>query len=248
MQVMHKYHHSFLCTWTKQYVPVLFLPSILILWLFLFAACGNNSTTTTDSKQLLKQAQDAMKQVKSYHFTLTTSNPGHGSGITLLTADGDTQAPDKVSAKGTVNLYGTTQQVNIIALGQNQYYTDPFTGKWTPITSVINPSTFADPQSGIGAILGQVQQPGSATDSSVDGRRCWSITGKLSTQYIAGLVGSSPSSNGTVDTTVCIGKSDHLPYQIQLKGKAIQDDTDQTMRTIKFSKFNEEIDIKAPQL
>jgi hypothetical protein len=246
-QIMQKYQHFSLCTRTKHYFSVLLLPGILILWLFLFTACDNNSTTTSDSRQLLNQAQAAMKQVNSYHFTLTTDHPGTGSGIELLTADGDTQAPDKVAAKSTVSLAGITTQVKIIAIGQKQYYTDPLTGQWTPITSVIDPSTFADPQSGIGTILGQIQQPGPATDSSVDGKSCWSITGKLSTQYIARLVGSSPSSNSAVDTTVCIGKSDHLPYQIQLKGVAIQGDTSQTIRTIKLSKFNESVTIQAPQ-
>jgi hypothetical protein len=245
---MQKYQDTSLRMRTKQHVPVLLLPSILVTWLFLFAACNNNSTTTPNSQQLLNQARDAMKQVKSYHFTFTTDNLGTGSEIEFLTADGDTQAPDKVSAKSTVNLYGMTTPVKVIAIDQKQYYTDPFTGKWTPITSVINPRIFADPQSGIGAILGQIQQPEPATDSSVDGKSCWSITGKLSAQYIASLVDIAPSSNGTVDTTVCIGKSDHLPYQVQLKGKVIQSDTNQTMRTVKFSKFNENVSIQAPQL
>jgi len=246
---MYKSTHSFSHINNKHRVASFSLFAILLTLFFLLTACGE-TTDIPDSKQLLQQAQDAMKQVNSYHFNLTTDHPGNASGadIQIQNADGDVLAPDKIQAKGTVNLQGFTAQVNIIAIGQNQYYTDPLTGKWTPISSVVDPHKLADPQAGVGALLGNIQNPGTATDSSVDGQSCWSIEGQLSTQYIAGIIGSAQPTNPTVKTKVCIGKSDHRPYQLVINGVVVQSDTAQTTRTIKFSKFNESITIQAPQI
>jgi hypothetical protein len=244
---MQKYTHVSSYTSMKQKVSFVSLYSVLLILLFLLTACGDSDKASIpDSQQLLNQAQDAMKQVNSYHFTLATSHPGTSSGINIQTADGDVLAPDKIKAKGNVDLQGFTAQVTIIAIGQKQYYTDPLTGIWKPISSVVDPRTLADPQAGIGALLGHIQHPGTATDSSIDGNSCWSITGQLESQYIAGIVGNAQATNTNVNTTVCIGKSDHRPYQIQINGKALQGDNVQTVRTIKFSKFNETITIQAP--
>ena len=68
----------------------------------------------------------------------------------------------------------------------------------------------------------------------------------MSSQYIAGITGESQATSSDVNTTVCIGKTDHYPYQLQITGVAIQGDGPQTARTIDFSKFNEAITIQAP--
>ena len=248
---MYKHTQSFPHTNNKHQMAFFSLFGILLTLFFLLTACGDsNNTNIPDSQQLLNQARDAMKQVKSYHFNLTTDHPGNASGndIEIQKADGDVLTPDKIQAKGTGNFYGFTADVSIIAIGQQQYYTNPLLGNWTQTSSVIDPHKLADPQAGISALLGNIQQPGKATDSSVDGNSCWSISGQLSTEYIAGIIGSSKPTNPTVNTTVCIGKSDHLPYQLQINGIVIQSDSAQTTRTIKFSKFNESITIQAPKV
>ena len=233
---------------TKPQAAFFSLFGVLLTVFFLLTACNEN-TDIPDSRQLLNQARDAMKQVNSYHFTLTTDHAGTaiGTDVQIQKADGDVLAPDKIQAKGLINLQGFTAQLSIVAIGDQQYYTDPITGRWRPTSSVVDPRKFADPQAGVGALLGNIQQPNKATDSTVDGQNCWSITGQLSTQYIAGIIGTSAPKNANVNTTVCIGKSDHRPYQIQINGIVTQSDTPQTTRTIKFSKFNETITIAAPQ-
>jgi hypothetical protein len=240
---MHKYTRAFSYTNTKIFS---LLGILLALFLLLTACDENNNANTPDSKQLLQQSQEAMKQVNSYHFTLATDHPGSSTGIEIQSADGDVLAPDKIKAKGTINLQGFTTQTNFIAIGQQQYYTDPLTQRWTPTTDVIDPHKLADPQAGIGALIGNIQQPGPATDSSVDGNSCWSITGQLSAEFIASMIGNAAAQKGNVSTTVCLGKSDHRPYQLKINGKVIQGDSTQTTRTIKFSKFNENITIQAP--
>ena len=88
------------------------LCGLFLILLFLLAACGDSPTISVpDSQQLLNQARDAMKQVNSYHFSLTTAHPGTGGGITIQTADGDALAPDKIKAKANVDLQGITETI-----------------------------------------------------------------------------------------------------------------------------------------
>jgi hypothetical protein len=220
---------------------------VLLMLFFLLTACGEEGSTP-DSKQLLTQAQEAMKQVNTYHFNLKTDSAGVGSAqdINIQTAEGDVKAPDRIKATGTISYQGfTVPGVTVIAVGEKDYYTDPLTRQWKS-TSGFDARTLANPQAGVSILLGGIQQPGVPTSSSVDNRDCWSIAGKLSTQYIAGIIGSSAAKSGNVDTTVCIGKSDHRLYQIEIKGIVIQGDSDQTKRTITFSKFNDPVTIEAP--
>lgn len=220
---------------------------VLLTLFFLLTACGEGNSTP-DSKQLLAQAQDAMRQVNSYHFNLKTDSPGSGVGsdINIQTADGDVKAPDRIKAAGTISYQGfTVAGVTVIAIGKLDYYTDPITRQWKSTTG-LDARTLADPQAGVTILLGGIQQPSAPTDSSVDGQSCWSINGQLSTQYIAGIIGSSTAKSGNVNVTVCIGKSDHRTYQIEIKGIVIDGDSDQTKRTIKFSDFGKAVTIEAP--
>ena len=85
---MQKSTHSFSYTNDKHRAAFFSFFAILLTLFFLLTACGDNNSGVPDSKQLLQQAQDAMKQVNSYHFTLTTDHPGSGSSIDIQNADG----------------------------------------------------------------------------------------------------------------------------------------------------------------
>src|SRR5581483_7231285 len=122
-------------------------------------------------------------------------------------------------------------------IGDKQYITDPITGKWTEAPGVFDPRTLSNPQTGISAILGHIQNPSTPTDSNVDGTPCWSTSGTLDAKYLSGITGNSGAAAGnTVNVTTCIGKSDKLPYLIKMSGVAVQGDTDKTVRTFKLSK------------
>ena len=224
------------------------LPAILgILALVLtLAACGGSSNNVPDTHQLITQAQAAIQKVQSYHFNLAVDNPGSGAALIIKTADGDVLVPDKLKATANVLVFGNVVQVQIIAIGDKQYVTDPITNKWMHTSGLLDPRTLSDPKTGIAAILGHIQNPGTPTDANVDGKSCWSIDGTLDAKYLAGITGGG-APTGTMDKiNTCIGKSDKLPYVIKITGIAAPDDTDKTARTIKLSKFNENLTITAP--
>ena len=224
------------------------LPAILgLLALVLtLAACGGSSNNVPDTHQLITQAQAAIQKVQSYHFNLAVDNPGTGAALIIKTADGDVLVPDKLKATANVLVFGNVVQVQIIAIGDKQYVTDPITNKWMHTSGLLDPRTLSDPKTGIAAILGHIQNPGTPTDANVDGKSCWSIDGTLDAKYLAGITGGG-APTGTMDKiNTCIGKSDKLPYVIKITGIAAPGDTDKTARTIKLSKFNENLTITAP--
>ncbi len=187
-----------------------------------------------------------IKKVTSYHFNLVVDNPGSGSLLAIKDADGDILVPDKLKANADALVFNNLVKVQLISIGQKQYVTDPITGTWTSTTGLLDPRTLSDPQTGVAAILGHIQNPGAPTDSSVDGKPCWSINGKLETKYLTGITGGGVPQGSTVDVATCIGKTDNLPYMIRINGPAVQGDSNKTVRTFKLSKFNESLTIIAP--
>lgn len=222
--------------WRKR---LLALPGLLALALLL-VACGGSNNSTPSAQTLIKNAQAAIKKVTAYHFNLQSQNAGTTGNLPISAADGDIKVPDRLKATATIQ----GSAVQIIAIGNKQYIN--LFGGWQTTTGLLDPRTLSDPQSGVAAILGHIQNPGQPTDSSVNGTPCWHIDGKLDPVYLAGITGGGAPS-GTMDSvSTCIGKSDNLPYQIVINGQAAQGDTAQTKRTITLSKFNENITINPP--
>lgn len=209
----------------------------------LLAACGGSSTAP-DVHQLIKDAQAAIQRVTSYHFKLVTANPGTGTTLPITNAEGDILVPDKLKANANVLFAGNNVQVQIIAIGNQQYIL--LFGTWQATTGLLNPQTLSDPQKGVAAILGHIQNPSTPSDSNVGGKPCWKVNGKLDPAYLAGITGGGAPAGTTDDISTCIGKGDNLPYQIIIKGPAAAGDTANTVRTFLLSNFDEQVTIEAP--
>lgn len=224
-------------------LATVYLACLLAVVLALSACGGSNAPT---AQQLIKNAQAAIQKVKSYHFNLVVDNPGQGGVLTIKTADGDVLVPDKLQAKANALVFGSVVNVRIIAIGDKQYVTDPITGSWMAASGLLDPRTLSDPKTGVGAILGHVQNPSTPTDANVDGTACWNINGTLDAKYLAGITGGTAPTGSIVAVTTCIGKADNLPYLMRLSGIAAKGDTAKTVRTFKLSKFGETLVITAP--
>lgn len=234
---MHKQHTL------PRLLRILFPLTILIV---LLGACGGDNSSAPDAHQLLTAAKAAIQKVTSYHFNLAVDNPGTSGTLPIKSADGDILVPDKLKANATALLLGSVVQVQIIAIGTQQYVTNPLTGTWTPTTGLLDPRTLSDPQQGVSAILGHIQNPTTPKDDTVSGTPCWSIDGTLDATYLAGITGGGAPAGTMVAITTCIGKSDKLPYLIRLNGIASAGDSSKTARTFKLSKFGETLTITAP--
>jgi LppX_LprAFG lipoprotein len=226
--------------------PLYTLCVMLALALLLMACGGDNKTPTPSAQQLIKDAQTAIQKVTAYHFNLKAENIGTDSTLPIQSADGDIVVPDKLQANANVLFSGAVVQAQIVAIGDDEYLN--ILGTWQKTSELLDPRVLSDPQTGVSAILGHLQNPSTPVDSTTNNTPCWSITGKLDASYLAGITGGGAPAGTLDDVTTCIGKSDKLPYLILIKGISATGDTTQTTRTLALSKFNEHITINAPTI
>ncbi|HEY1354437.1 MAG TPA: LppX_LprAFG lipoprotein [Ktedonobacteraceae bacterium] len=223
-------------------VIALFSSSLALVALLM--GCGGSNPSAPSARQLIRDAQVAIGKVTAYHFTLKSQNIGTTGSLPIQSADGDIVVPDRLQANADVVFNGGSAQAQIIAIGNTQYVN--VLGSWQQTSGLLDPRVLSDPQTGVAALLGHVQNPDTPAESSSNGTPCWNINGKLQASYLAGITGGGVPAGTTDDVTVCIGKNDMRPYLIVVKGIAATGDTAQTVRTFTLSKFNEQITIVPP--
>lgn len=236
----------------------LFVLIICSFCLFLIAGCGlpwqKASASSLGAKptaqQLLKAVQQQFRAVTSFHVTMKTSNLGTTSSaqIEIRDADGDVLMPDKIRAQASVLLSGQPVTVNLISVDGHQFITDPITGQWRVVTGVLDPRALTNPDTGLISLAGKLQNVTGPVSDSVNGNACWRVNGTLDAKYLAFFTGGGVPAGTTLQTSICAGGTDNLPYQISVVGMAAAGDTIQTTRTFFISKYNETLSIVAPQV
>jgi LppX_LprAFG lipoprotein len=213
------------------------------------AAVVSSLGSKPTAQQLLNTIQKNFRTVATFHVTLKVDNLGttSGSQIQIRTADGDVIMPDKVKAQANVLFSGQPVTVKLISIGNIQYLTDPITGQWRVVKGVLNASTLTNPDTGIISLAGKLQNVTGPTDDAVNGTPCWRVNGLMEAKYLAFFTGGGVPASTMLQTSVCVGKADGLPYQLSVVGQAAKSDTLQTSRTFTISGYNENITITAPQ-
>ena len=215
---------------------------------------SSSSASSSDSKptaeQVLTAIQKNFRSVSSFHVIMKVDNLGttSGSQIQIRSADGDVIMPDKVKAQANVLFSGQPVTVKLISIGNSQYLTDPITGQWRVVKGVLNASTLTNPDTGIISLSSKLQNVTGPTDDTVNGIPCWRVNGSLDAKYLAFLTGGGVPTGTMLQTSVCAGQADGLPYQLSLVGLAAKSDTLQTSRTFNISGYNEHAAISVPQI
>lgn len=201
------------------------------------------------AQQVLNTIQKNFRSVTTFHVTLKVDNLGNTTGnqIQIRTADGDVIMPDKVKAQANVLFSGQPVTVKLISIGNIQYLTDPITGQWRVVKGVLNASTLTNPDTGLISLASKLQNVTGPTDDVVNGTPCWRVNGLMDAKYLAFFTGGGVPAGTMLQTSVCGGKADGLPYQLSVVGQAAKTDTSQTTRTFTISGYNENITITAPQ-
>lgn len=236
--------------------------SVLLLGaacLFLLAGCSlpwQRSTPSSSlgpkptAQQVLTAMQKNFRSVTSFHLTMKTDNLGNSgaSQIVISAADGDVLMPDKIRAQANVLLSGQAVTINLISVGANQFITDPITGKWEVVKGMFDPRTLTNPDTGIIALVAKLQNVTGPSADTVNGTPCWRVNGQLPAQDLAFFTGGGVPKGTMLQTSICAGQSDGLPYEVSVTGQAANGDSAQTTRTFFLSKYNENISIVAPQV
>ena len=209
--------------------------------------CGGSSAPQTGA--LLKSAQDKFNATKSLHFVMTAQHLGQvpTGGYNIVSANGDVQRPDQLKATATVDAGFVTTQIQLIIVGNQQWYTDPLTGQFVPTDQFGSYLRIFDPTSGIGSLLTSLKNPSQPSDGSANGTSCWKVKGDITMNQLSPIFGSDVvgDANGT---TFCISKTGNQLLSVVLQGKVLSGDTSQTIRTIYLSKFDQPVAIQTPSV
>ncbi len=186
-----------------------------------------------------------MEALQSFHFLLTHEKGSTRliEGLEIFEAEGDVVNPDQLYAAFTGELGSFVIKSAIIALGDTNYLTNPLTGKWESVAPDVNPLAFFDPQEGISAMMGLVEQVSLVDPVPTDGTRV--VEGSLPATALSPLLGSALE-DATVGVRLTIDVDRSYLLEARVEGRVVASDAEDVVRVIKLSRFNEDIDIQPP--
>jgi lipoprotein LprG len=219
-----------------------------------FMSCGGNSTpeptatpvptpTPVNVETLLRDAGAATAALDTFHFLLEHNTGGTplAPNLTVTEAKGDVVNPDGISTEFAGTLGAFAVRSSLITLGDESYMTNPLTGAWESVPKEVSPLGFFDPQSGIGAMMTQVQNP-TLLSSGKDEIR---VGGALPVEALKSLLGDAAQGT-TVDSELTIDARTLFLTEAILRGRVTATEPDGVVRTITLSKFNQPLSIVAP--
>jgi hypothetical protein len=225
---------------------------------FALIACGggdsdskpsssSNAPNAPSAADLLQKAGTATKAAKSFHFNFTHENGTMPMplGLRLTSAEGDYAAPDRIKAGVKAKAASANLAVDIIAIGDRTWITNPFTRKWQslPDTTV---SDIADPNAIVGALVSNLKDPKIAGEQDVDGVKTYRVTGTIASGDLRSAF-SDVDTGFTNNVEIWLGTADSLPRRARIAGQLYKDDAPNVMRQVEITKYGAAVDIKAPE-
>lgn len=214
------------------------------------SACGGNADGV-DPQIVLKDSSAKMKTLTGFHFVYEVHKPQGSqpsSGLEILRITGDVNATGDMTSIVDATYGGLPVTIGLIALGDTYYIQDPISQKWTTLAAADSPVGKLSLGAGTQRILERINNASYAGEESKGGAKTYHIQGDVAAEEvkaIAGLVDTSVTK--TFPTDVWIGVGDGFVYEVDIKGAATADETEDYRRSIIVSKFNESVTVEAPQ-
>ncbi len=171
------------------------LVSIIICVLFI-TACGNNAATPTpELPTLLSQAAEYIQTADSFAVMIErTGAPvyiDYSGLINFLRADGYYVAPDRVQARVRVLFSGLASDIDVIAIGDDQYYRHSILtgGQWinAEFSPGFNAENLVRSESGLSRAINALKDVELLGSEDVDGITMWHLTGKAVGSEVSAL-------------------------------------------------------------
>jgi hypothetical protein len=223
---------------------------MVIAGVFGTAGCVRPTSFDLTPRQILARAADEADKLDTAHFSLEQQNGSLRlvSGIRISNADGDVRRPDGLQMRYTLLLGGgLSAEEHLIAVGDEQFVTNPFTGLWQPQVAAKAAPRFLDKVRGVSNLLRTLDNPQRLSDEVLEAVPTLHITGSLRTGAFADMTDSETTTD-VVHTEVWVGAEDFLIRKLWLEGPLDMTDTPSTVRILTFSHFNRSVDIRAPSV
>ena len=224
----------------------------LILLGLLLAACGPDIPQMPPA-EAITSAGDAMLQAPSFHFKIDISGKpvvlNRVTQLSLRSAEGDFARPDKMGVHLKVLVAVAAAELDMIALGNEQYLTNVLTKQWEvlPPEFGFNPAVMFDPQIGLEQLLKAGLDNAHWIGVEVlDGKSLFHLQGSISGERLQGMSGGLIG-KGPIDIDLWIEPDTHLPRKAVIVDKD-SDPEKPTTWTMTFSSYGKEVNISAPQV
>lgn len=208
-------------------------------------------TPTPTPREQLTTIAETMQALDSVRFALTRT----GAPVALTLSDtvtvdfnaafGQYAAPDRVQARATVAGFGVIIEIQTIAIGDQQWITDPLSQAWQPVPDALafNPAILFDPEQGWLRILDEnvttVEAPGR---QEINGQTYAVLQVALSGDRVRTVTGGL-AGDDEVAVTLYYDDATHRIAQMRFDtggGDAVSN------WTLIFDQYNQAVTIEAP--
>jgi lipoprotein LprG len=218
----------------------------------LLAACSPDVPQIPPA-EVITRAGEAMLQSPSFHFKIDISGKpvvlNQLTQLSLRSAEGDFARPDKMGVHLKVLAAALAAELDMIALGDEQYLTNVLTRKWEvlPPEFGFNPAIMFDPQMGLEQTLkAGLENPHWIGVEDLDGKSVFHLQGSISGGKLQGMSGGLIST-GPVDVDLWVEPGTYLPRKAVIVDKG-SDAEKPTLWTLTFSSYGKQTQIAAPQV
>jgi len=225
----------------------LFTATILLMCAVL-AGCSSSSVENLSPADVLAKSYDSMQAAKSFHFSMEhdTSGTPISKEILMTKLSGDIVSPDKLQATIIGTYAGMAIEVSLVTVSGQTYMTNPISGSWEPAPNSFKVLSVFDPSNGVASIIKGLTNVTDLGDEKMSGTKCYHLKGDVLSENLATLTGTT-ATGVKVGTEVWISKKDFLVQQVKLTGKITDTEADGITRTLTFTNYNKDIDIKLPE-
>lgn len=202
--------------------------------------------TPVTPQGVLAQSGQVMASLSSFHFRMVHEK-GSTEMLPGLKVDdvfGDVQTPDRLFAEFR-GLFGAfTIKAQIIAIGSDNYMTNPLSGTWEKVDTQVTPIGFFNPREGIASMMGQIEQARFLDPLPADSD-ILRIGGVLQAQALRPLLGNTLKEE-LVRVELRIERTSLRLLRAVFDGAVTPTDQPDTLRVITLSRFNEPVTIEPP--
>lgn len=226
----------------------------------LLAGCGSNDKNDVatpsiqpdlSAQQILQNASPKLDDLSSFHFELTQKGGGTpiAKGIEMTGAEGDIAPPDRLKMKVEGTISNQFIEVEVVTVGDQTWMTNPLNGKWTELTGKddFNALTLFNPGTGIKAVMESVTDAIRINEEKIDDASCFHLRGSLLSDDLDAIASGKAAEGLPVAVDIWIGVDDLLLRKVVFDGQIHEDENEGILRTLTLSKFDQPVDIAAPE-
>lgn len=223
------------------------------------ATPGATPTGASDAVQLLNQAAAAMTKLKTFAFDLVTTE-GETTifeGFTLEEVRGVVRRPTDFQTTVTVGLPFASLDLTAVSIDNEVWIELPAIGEseggWTSIGSSEGVVSLLNPDVLILQSVSYIDNAEIAGTDEVDGVDVTRVTGTVDLHAIATSLGGDQQeladqiAEGPVTADLAID-GDKLVRKIDISGPILATESDDVVREVTFSNFNEPVEIEQPDV